>query len=619
MTIKQYRRSIFLILTFILAALAACTPTAVPEAEIESQTEEDALRRVTEVADSVSEESEEAAGDIESPEAEMSDENEIVDEEAAAIDESLKKLPGLANSGTGGANASLPPATLGGAGGESITGQAEGSLDVADPLGSSLVIDSNLFEETEFVLTAELPQTPAGQIAIVRTRSDMNLELARELAANFQFPAVIYQQQLPVEMLENIRMETDGTFPDMPFLAFDNGSQLVMTAGSLWISYPQQQVSENVIIDINDFSKDQILAQTQALLDSYDFIDFEYTLRAEAYGSVVVIPTYSDVSPNQPIMGFYYTLDEAKNPVLQSMYMDLYSEVEIVGDYPILSAENAWQALKPGLIDYTTSWYFVDAPLQTELLQLPDDAIQPQFWLPEAQSDEAVNLYGYPTVYNPIGQDALPYILLEDTLVQGPADIGMMLATSDAGLFKFTGQYAESDGNSKTFFAQSVTPLGFEDQLFTQGTAVRDGDQLFVDSADLGRIQLNAAPADLPDGIELFVNGYRNGETAEGIPLIDWQYLDEVVDFGEFSVVDPLPVDGGVFVENNFDTISITAIELGYGISWPQSEVDELSGEYQPINSDYLIPIWKFSGTTPDGMELRFEIPAIDQGYFASN
>ncbi|MFT7587767.1 MAG: hypothetical protein ACI9EW_004211, partial [Cellvibrionaceae bacterium] len=500
----MYRKSVLTTLILIVAALAACSPAGIEETVTAINPNDGVLREVIEAGEADEELVLEQNSDDESPEVPVAEEtveeavvepdedvedvedvieDESADESLTPIDESLAKLPVLANSG-------------GGFGGGGIG--TESSLDVEGGVAGSIMIDPfNMFEQAEFVLSAEFPPTPTGLIAFERTRSTMTVELARQIASDFQFTGGLYQQQLAFQMMEDVEIGDDGMFTDMPFYAFDGNRQLVMMQGSIWISYGQVDSFDEPFPSPEDFSAEELIAQTEALLATYRFIDFEYTLRSEPYGSVLMIPIYEGVSANTPLMGFYYTLDQAKNPVLQSMYMDVYSRIDAVGGYPLLSAEAAWQTLKPGLENGSVNWFISGEQISIEPSPPITDYVEPKFWFPAQAVDTAVNLYGYPTVFNPVGQDGMPIILVDDTVIQGPAEIGMMLATSEEGLFKFAGQYFLNDVGGRTFAAQSVVPLSYEDQLFIQGVAVWEGDQLFVDSLDMGRVQLNNPPADL--------------------------------------------------------------------------------------------------------------------------
>ena len=98
--------------------------------------------------------------------------------------------------------------------------------------------------------------------------------------------------------------------------------------------------------------------------------------------------------------------------------------------------------------------------------------------------------------------------------------------------------------------------------------------------------------------------------------MLDWQYVSEAIDYSEEGPIsiEPVPVDGFGFDDEMLSQITIDSFELGYGISWPQYSGEGV--EYAPIQSNYLIPIWTFSGTGADGTEIQFEIPAVDAAYF---
>ncbi|MEM8861407.1 MAG: hypothetical protein AAGD96_24040 [Chloroflexota bacterium] len=606
----------YILLALIMLLLVACSPTAVEETSSELDTpnteSESVLKPVEreETAELEEEIVEEQAPEPAEVVEEAGDEVEDTDTEEAVesdpIDESLDKLPALAESGNGGAAGP-------GVGGGAIADSSAGA-DVSGPVSGSLVIDPIfMFENAELVLVTDFPESPVGMDVLERSRASMSADQARDLANKFGFDGPIYQEQLPIEMMAEANIGADGTIVDMPFLAFDDGSQLVLMSGSVWMNVWQN--SEESIIQADTMPEDGLLTLTEQILSSYDIINFDYELQVEPFGSVIVVPKYEGIETNNPIMGFYYALDENNAPTLQSMYMDLYSETNVFSQYPLLTAEEAWNNLKPGLEDGTVYWYFDSGPTPIDPLPAPGDFEQPRFWFPTYSTDETISLYGFPSVFNPVAQDAAPLILLGDTLIEGPLDIAMNISLGGEGVFKFTGSYVDGEDSTKRFFADLVELLPLQAQLFVDGTIVIEGETVYVESPIFGRVILSNPPVDLPDGIPVFVSGYKTADDAEGLPILDWQYLNEFIDYGDQPIIaEPLPVDGVGFDQDGFGRIEIDQIELGYGISWPQ--YDETSREFQPITSDYLIPVWVFSGTTEDGTEIKFEAPAIDDAYF---
>lgn len=581
----MYRKSKFVILMLIFISLAACSPTEVNEPVIESD-------RVTEVPESNESAASIKTGEGATAQAEVDGQEEGAAAESKPIDNILPKLPALTAS-----NAAL--------GGESMNRDS-----------------ANMFDGVEFVLTAEIPQTPSDVFVVERTYSDVTVETVREIASQFQFSGQIYQKQLPMRFLKNAEINADGTLAHKPFYLFSENDQFAMIDGSLWINFGQTH-DGRVQADLSmppEFSGStlpeyEFIKFTEELLSTHTFIDFDYTLRGDAYGNVSVTPRYGDIWADAPIMGFYFGVDQDRQPVLRSMHMDLYDPIVLVDDYPIRSAAAAWEALETGLEQEYINWFFAGGVMPVQ--PFPSQGLQLRSWSSDIDTDAetVTHIYGSPTVYNPVGEDGLSLVFLDGTLIQGLDDIGVMVATNESDLFRFDGKYVAADGK-KVFVAESAVPLSYEDQLYyVEGKAVHDGERVLIETVDRGRFQLNNAPADLPDGFELFVNGYRNGEAADGTPLLDWQYISEGVAYSnELPRVTPPSADAN---ETGLGTITVDHIELTYGIIW--SQIDETSTEVESSWSNLLIPVWHFSGSATNGTDLFFRVPAIAPEYFSQN
>ncbi len=626
------KKHIYPLLIFILAFLAACSPQQVEELVEETNVEEvveEALRPITEeeLAEAYPEPESAVAEDsdseadvaeaypapevVEEAEEEMA---EVVESDSAEVDGSLAKLPPLAQPST----PSGPPSAPSSGGG----GAPAASLEMAgDVMGTSIMIDpSALFEQTTFVMPASYPTVPSNFMVMERIRSQASAELAQALAQQNGFALPIYQEQLPIDMIEEMSIAQDGTFRGMPFVAFSQDQRITIMDGSVWIDTTNP--ADIIVFDPSrTFEEDLLVTLANEHLATLD-LGIEYDLDVQPFGNVLVHPIVDGLRVNQPIIGLYYDYNASNEPFLRSMFMDLYSESNVIGEYPLLSAEAAWSNMLPGLSTGTVQWSIGDGTFPTEPIvnDIESDVVEPLSWFVGDGSDEARNLYGWPTVFNPVADDSLPLIFVNGTLIQAPAEAGMLIATSPQSVFKMTGSYVEGENGQSSFAADSVTPIPFESQLFLQGDVIREGDAVYVDSPDFGRVQLISPPIDLPEGVTVFVDGYQDGISEDGTTLLDWQYLSEAVDYsveGGISLETlPNPVDGFGFGldDDALAEITIDSIEMSYGVSWPQYSEEVV--DFAPIQSNYLIPVWTYSGTAADGTAVQFEIPAVDPAYF---
>ncbi len=639
----MHKKHLLYLAILIMAFLAACSPQQVEEVMEEANVEEvveEALRPVTEeeleetVADEAypapvsddlevesNTDSEEVAEAYPAPEESDEEMAEVVEAEPA-VDGALAKLPPLAQpSTTSGPPAG--PATGGGAPAASIAAESSGvSLAPAgDVMGSSMLIDPGLlFEGTEFVITGDFPGTQTNLVVVQRFRSQATADLAQTVATQNGFQLPIYQEQLPIDAVQEMSIAEDGSFRGMPFVAFSDDQRITIMDGSVWID--TTDAGDLAPFDpARTFPEDILAELAEARIASLG-LEIEYELDVQSFGNVLVHPKVNGLVVNQPIIGLYFDYNEANELFIRSMFMDLYSETAGMGEYPLLSAEDAWSNLIPGLSSGKVQWRIDSGAFPTlpPIDDVESDIVQPLTWFVEAGSAETRNLYGWPTVFNPVADDSQPMIFVNGTLIQAPAEAGMLIATSPQGVFKMTGSYVDGANGQSTFAAESVTAIPFESQLFLQGDVVRDGDSVYVESPEIGRVQLIAPPADLPDGMTVFVDGYQDGLAEDGTTLLDWQYLSEAIDYSGEGAIGletlPMPVEGFGFGLDDaaLAEITIDSIEMGYGISWPQYSEEVV--DFAPIQSDYLIPVWTYSGTAADGTPVQFEIPAVDPAYF---
>ena len=633
----MFKKKSILILTLFFTFLMACSPQFVEEtAEVDQAVVEDALKPVVN-EDKIAEEVE-VVKDPDSypaPEAETTEEDSATEAEEVSLAEGypepeapvveettaeevvvsdLRKLPALAASGSGSGGA---PGPVGG-GGEAIA--ESGAISAAgDMVESSMMIDPvAMFAETQFVLAGDFPVTPDTLQVIERMRRPMTAELALELMQQNGFAGPLYQEQLSLDMIEEMEIAEDGSFRGMPFVGFDEERQITLMNGSLWIDTMANVVREEFDLS-QTYPEAELIALTEAKIAELN-VDFEYELVVEPFGNVLVFPIYNGLTIKQPVMGMYFDFNGNGEPFIRSTFLDVYAESTVVGDYPLLTAEAAWANLMPSLADGAAFWNFDGGFFPIDPIANDVEVDEPQVWLAQGVAGQSANLYGYPLIYNPVADDSLPIIFVNGMRIEAPAEVGMLVATSPEGVFQIFGSYRDHGSGQLTFVADGARSIPYSSQLFVQGTVSRDGDNVYIDSEANGRLQLLNAPADLPEGLQLFADGFQVGETEAGMPLFDWQYMSEFVDYGfeddEVISLDiaPIPVDGMGYGDIDLSQVTIEAAEFGYGVSWPQ--YNEAEDMYAPIQSNYLIPVWTFSGVTADGSAISFEIPAVDSSYF---
>jgi hypothetical protein len=277
-------------------------------------------------------------------------------------------------------------------------------------------------------------------------------------------------------------------------------------------------------------------------------------------------------------------------------------DLESLGEYDIVSAEEAWGMVASGEPDGRV-WYEVEA---LGWSGPPRDlrAWNPPYWARDYTAGQPADLFGYLSIVYPTDPDGSPHVVMN----------GLVLAGDDiASLARAYQQQVESTMDTETpmhvwgevqdaggYLVLQVVGWESAAGLTTNwsGTVLRQGDRGLLLTGDGLSYTLPDLPADLPDGAAVFVSGGQMGENLE------WSII-------QAQPADPssMPLSGAQPTEV---LATVEQVELTYFSSSPS----ELSPEsYADWAYRSVQPAWRFSGQTEQGIRFAVYVQAAVEAH----
>ena len=373
--------------------------------------------------------------------------------------------------------------------------------------------------EVEWVLKATLPEAPvtAGVFRLPAPDKPTVAEV-RQLATQFGLPGEIYIHE-PLTDYHLFGVTQTLSVSDVP--------------GGAQIQIYYRPVSDNYD-PANLLSFDQAVPIATAYLTERGLLDFPYQVAPVQY-YVVPAQYYSDHSVPQflrlvegrPVVSppeLTVSVDTAGR-VFSIAYYPLPPFTPL-GEYPLLSASEAWSRIQAGTSE---TFYWNLYPTAPQAVEAP-----PTAWGRAYRVGQQVDLYGWITVYRPAEGDGPPRI-------ETGTSIGIFwLQAAEAELRAIAEHTQEMIHAWGTTVKDIPRPWALEltgwevippapeipSLAGIAGTIQRaDGQTLLL--TDTGQtLLLPDAPADLPDGYSVRVTGWSI-EPADGpYPVFEWESIE---------------------------------------------------------------------------------------------
>jgi hypothetical protein len=416
-------------------------------------------------------------------------------------------------------------------------------------------------------LATALPESPAQVNAYYRLEnSPLTLDEAQQIASDWGLVAQFY---MPAWMQSVTPSDLERSYT-----AVDGIRELTMWDGELFYrdlaispefgghQYPQSDLppADQVVITATQY------LQGRGLLDYTYQVDLNYNYGlVEFYRVLAGVPIdYHSASVKVEAQG------QVGNAWVSR------EDYQAVGAYPILSAEAAWQLLESG------------APSeQLSISYSPMEDGNPPYWGRRYPAGETAQLYGAATYLLPVEASGEPYVELNNLVLDGDLSGLVAYLQSDGGYIHAWGQVEES-GGMRTLQLAGWEPFDEFSGYFT-GTILRSnqGDYLVLD--DGTQLSLPGLPSDVPDGLPVYAQGGRVGDTLEWF-ILQAHPADEGQTPPDLSQAEAV-----------VDKVELVYLAPGLNNMPPDAASDPA---YR-----MLVPAWSFSGhiTTASGQDLHYQ------------
>lgn len=514
--------------------------------------------------------------------------------ETAAPD-ALPTLPALTAGGVG--------LGMGGGGVETTTAQMEGDTSmIARPF-------TDIFSGTNFVLNTTLPVEPTTAVVERLDFASFGPAEAEAFAAQFGFSGPVYMQEIPQFPTEPIEGIEPMPMPEIPasYYAFDGPRILNMQASGAFYS-DRSAVFENS--PGLPYSEAGPIAE--AFLRERGLLNFPYEMR-QGFGNSVSFVRLVD---GQPVSQSEIFVQVGSNGQVAYVSLQPLSTLTSVGTYPLRSAEDAWQLLQSGVGNQNIPHMFVPNPEADILPAATEPAVViSRYWSRTYQPGEEVHFKVMPGVYRPASGDGTPLIKILDFDLRGSDSDLRAIAEQVSQTIHVWGTVGP-EANSIELSGWEVASI--EEMPYPAGTIERAGDQVLLHT-ELGETYiLPNAPADLPDGLSVYVFAWGSRDAGLAYPVLDWQDISENVVYPEPEIVDP-PVEEPMidpFVPFTIQQVTINQVTLAYYYTVLMDQPLTDTPIFDPNTPPALMqPVWKFTGMTDTNETVEFYVPAVAPEY----
>ncbi len=524
---------------------------------------------------------------------------------------------------------------MGGGGGGLESGPAEQALA---PIDSAMMIApdfSQVFLDANYVLNTTLPVESTTGIVLQRVYIPIEEADARRIADQFGFSGPLYTevfdfgpQVFPaVEPVTEPGTVEEGVSTDRPpkegeeptvyipptvYHLFDGPRQLIINENS-WT-----YINRDILVKYSEEVPNAVQIAENFLLDR-GLLSFPYVLEAGfGHGEVSV----KRLIEGQPLGDDeIYVQVDSRGEVAFASHHQFGAEPQMLGTYPLISAEQAWQLIQEGVVENNISFSIMpDFVMEGRGgFGEPPEGV-PQYWQRQYAPGMEAHLYNFPMVYQRVDGDGPPLLDTGELIINGNLEDLQTIADQisevrRSGFNQNLHMWGQISLDEKTLelvgweFIDQFEPLFFEGGNIQQ---TADG-VLFSSSAGETYI-IPDAPADLPDGMKVNLFAWSSRDVGLAYPILDWQNIDEWFDYNSEAVTLPAPEPGIVeeaYVDPfTFTVITIDKVEIGYQYIFDFESFDKSS---RP--PAYLQPVWIFSGQTDLGDTIELRVQAVSPEY----
>ena len=505
----------------------------------------------------------------------------------------LPRLPGI-----GGGAREMGAGGGGGFGGDG-TEMAQDAI-VAEP-GREGGVDIGMgmpmwdpFAEAEFTLNVDLANESGPQPVYSMVLGGLfNLEEANRFASLFGFTGGAYIEKYPDFY------DSDWT-PPTTYQFFDGRRQL--SIGDAHFYYMDNSVTINQESDYMTFA--QAAPIVEAFLRERGLLNFEYVMTSPDYSQYAIEfrRVVNGVAMNQP--EYQLNVAAATGQVISISHTP-YGGMALLGDYPIRSAAEAWQAFINDGVDYRRVNYNVMPGPNFVMPEYPEpDATfieRYRYWERTYQDGDMVQTQPYVMAFLPAFDGGLPRIQVDRYQLIANADSLWAISEQVGKTIYLRGVYRQLENGPALELAE-WRPQDEPSYFFTLGRVERSGENTFVAGEEGETFYIPNAPAELQDGERIHISGVVMDESVDGRRIVEWTGL------GRSPEEEMMAEDSWMPVEPAEDYIirqvNITRYELVYTVAYVYED-------YTQPPTLVIQPAWRFSGEANNGELVEIYVQAV--------
>jgi hypothetical protein len=431
-------------------------------------------------------------------------------------------------------------------------------------------------------VTGQIYQTPAAEIF---TQAD-----AADLAALFGINSPVYIYSFELEE------GSEFTVPSI-YEMFDGTRQL--SVGPTYFSYYDQNVG-GVDGTVNAMPFAQSGPIAEAFLQEKGLLDFPYQMFS--YNGFDV--EFRRLIDGRPVIFPEFQVSVNAEGNVWSLFNNPLQQLQVLGDYPLRSAEAAWQLVIEQGVDFSEVFFSSYPGPNYVMPAMPVDTNDYRYWQREYEDGQSVTMYPYPQAFVAVNGDAAPRITVERFLLSGPADQLTAIAEHTNSQIFLTGTIRNTAAG-QIIELESWNPVDpAVEYTSREGTVVRNERRTELMVSETESYILPDAPADLLDGERIYVSGWLDG-TAGSEPTFNWQGMGILIEEPAGDIVEIAPVDENPYQINQvaFDQIDLvyTAVPV----------YDDAAAQI----SYTLQLVWRFRGTADTDEIVEIYVQAVEGTY----
>ncbi|GIK58364.1 MAG: hypothetical protein HND44_17315 [Chloroflexi bacterium] len=469
------------------------------------------------------------------------------------------------------------------------------------------------FSGTTFILNSTLPIEPvSGFVQLRQPEVALTPEQARAIADQYGFTGPLFVETYPADVPEDA--------PPPVYIIFDGPRNLRMDSWA--INYTDEAAAARFNYENwNPTLRPETVAIAEAFLAQRGQLNFPYEAEAQVGDSVVFYRLVDGRRVNEP------EISVSLNPENEVAYVwdNTSTEWTAVGNYPLITAEQAWQRVLGGVFENHIQFQTImpDPGVVAPVEELPDYLADYQYWGREFTPNSEVHLYEWPVVYRPV-DGSTPLVKIRGfNVIADDATLNALAGARDSQLHI----WGTLNGDKTELQLAGWEALAEYTPVFQVGVVRWQGDELRFYGEDGSIYILPNAPADIAEGLKVNLFGYGVRDTGLEYPVLDWESIDKYIEYPEPELpiegegypadgdVSILPIDGP-FAPFRYGQVTVNHVELVFFVTYAFPEIPEgQEMTWRPSPTIYLQPAWAFTGTADNGDTIKLFVQAVADEY----